>query len=405
MTDNRYDAIVVGARCAGSPTAMLLARAGYRVLLVDRVAFPSDTVSTHIVHPPGIASLRDWGLLDRVTASGCPPIHTYAFDFGPFTLSGAPGTAETPVAYAPRRTVLDKLLVDAAAEAGAEVRERFTVEELLFDDGRVGGVRGRATGGSHVTEHARVVIGADGRHSFVARVVKPEQYDEKPQLLAGYYAYWSDLPMHGRFEVYVREHRAFAAWPTNGDQTLVIGGWPVAEFEANRTDIEGNFGKMLELAPEFADRVRGAIRQTRFVGTAVPNYFRKPYGPGWALVGDAGYNRDFITGQGIHDAFRDARSCVTALDEAWRGVRPYDEAMAAYQSARDAQVLPMYHLTTDLASLQPPPPELAQLLAAAAGNQAAMDGFAKVNAGVLSPAEYFSDANVGRILAAAAARS
>jgi 2-polyprenyl-6-methoxyphenol hydroxylase-like FAD-dependent oxidoreductase len=159
------------------------------------------------------------------------------------------------------------------------------------------------------------------------------------------------------------------------------------------------------MAPEFADRVRGATRQTRFVGTAVPNYFRKPYGPGWALVGDAGYNRDFITGQGIHDAFRDARSCVTALDEAWRGVRPYDEAMAAYQSARDAQVLPMYHLTTDLASLQPPPPELAQLLAAAAGDQAAMDGFAKVNAGVLSPVEYFSDANVGRILAAAAARS
>ena len=117
-----YDAIVVGARCAGSPTAMLLARKGYRVLVVDRATFPSDTLSTHLVHPPGVAALQRWGLLDRLVATGCPPIDTYAFDFGPFTISGAPGTGETPVAYGPRRTVLDKLLVDAASEAGAEVR-------------------------------------------------------------------------------------------------------------------------------------------------------------------------------------------------------------------------------------------------------------------------------------------
>src|SRR5688572_14230542 len=178
MTQNRYDAIVIGARCAGSPTAMLLARMGYRVLLVDRASFPSDTVSTHIVHPPGITSLRDWGLLDRVTATGCPAIHTYAFDFGPFTISGAPGTAETPVAYAPRRTVLDKVLVDAAVEAGVEVRERFAVDELVVSDGQVSGIRGRAGNGDRVTEHARVVIGADGRHSFVAKTVGPHQYHD-----------------------------------------------------------------------------------------------------------------------------------------------------------------------------------------------------------------------------------
>ena len=145
---NQYDAIVVGARCAGSPTAMLLARKGYKVLVVDRATFPSDTISTHLVHPPGVAALERWGLLDRLVATGCPPIDTYSFDFGPFTIAGAPGTDETPVAYGPRRTVLDKLLVDAASEAGAEVREGFTVEDLVIEDGRVTGIRGHGKGGT-----------------------------------------------------------------------------------------------------------------------------------------------------------------------------------------------------------------------------------------------------------------
>src|ERR1041385_493685 len=127
-----YDASVVGARCAGSPTAMLLARGGYRVLVVDRAMFPSDTVSTHLIHPPGVAALRRWGLLDQVVASGCPPIHRYAFDFGPFVISGSQGTQDEPNSYAPRRTVLDKILVDAAAAAGAEVREGFTVDEVVI---------------------------------------------------------------------------------------------------------------------------------------------------------------------------------------------------------------------------------------------------------------------------------
>jgi 2-polyprenyl-6-methoxyphenol hydroxylase-like FAD-dependent oxidoreductase len=399
MADNRYDAIVVGARCAGSPTAMLLARRGHKVLVVDRATFPSDTVSTHLLHPPGVASLRRWGLLERLTATGCPPIGAYAFDFGPFTISGAPGTDDTPVAYGPRRTVLDKLLVDAAAEAGAEVREGFTVTEVVVSDGRVTGVRGHGRDGGTVTEQARVVVGADGRHSSVARAVAPERYHEKPPLLCGYYSYWSGLPMGGRFETWVRPDRAFAAWPTHDDLTLVIGGWPYAELEANRDDIEGNFLAMLELAPAFAERLRAATRQARFVGTAVPNYFRRPYGPGWALVGDAGYNKDFITAQGMHDAFRDAELCATALDQAFSGARPFEAAMADYQSTRDRQVLPMYELTCELATLEPPPPELQQLLGAAHGNQEAMDAFARMMAGVTSPAEFFSEQNVGRILA------
>jgi 2-polyprenyl-6-methoxyphenol hydroxylase-like FAD-dependent oxidoreductase len=403
MAAHRYDVVVVGARCAGSPTAMLLARRGYRVLLVDRASFPSDTVSTHLLHPPGVAALGRWGLLERLVASGCPPIHTYRFDFGPFALSGAPGTTEAPVAYGPRRTTLDQLLVEAAAEAGAEVRQGFTVTDVVVDGGRVTGVRGHGPNGRAVTEAARVVVGADGRHSRVARAVQPPRYHQKPPLLCGYYSYWAGLPTEGRFETWIRPGRAFAAWPTHDDLTLVIGGWPYSELQANKGDLDGNYLAMLELAPAFAERVRAATRQTRLVGTAVANYFRQPFGPGWVLVGDAGYNKDFITAQGMQDAFRDAEGCATALDAALSGGRRFAEAMADYQAIRDRQVLAMYELTCQLATLEPPPPELQRLLAAAAGNQEAMDGFARVMAGVTSPTEFFSDQNVGRILALAGA--
>src|SRR5687767_14202347 len=168
---------------------MLLARKGYKVLMVDRTTFPSDTVSTHHVHPQGVAALKRWGLLERLVATGCPPITTYAFDLGPFVLTGSPGIPEATASYGPRRTVLDKLLVDAASEAGAEVREGFVVEEILREGDTVTGIRGHGPGGSSVVEHARVVIGADGMHSLVARTVGAEAYHEKPPLQVSYYTY------------------------------------------------------------------------------------------------------------------------------------------------------------------------------------------------------------------------
>ena len=387
---NAFDVIVVGARCAGSPAAMLLARKGYRVLLVDRATFPSDTISTHVVHPRAVAALARWGLLERLRGTGCPPIDTYTFDFGPFTISGSPGTPDSPVAYCPRRTILDKLLVDAAAEAGSDMREGFTVDEILIEDDRVCGIRGRSKNGASVTERARVVVGADGRFSVVAAAVHPHQYNEKPPLLSAYYTYWSNLPVDGRFETYIRPPRGFAAAPTHDGLTLTVGGWPYAEFETNKKDVEGNFLKMLDLVPEFADRVRGARREAPFAGAAVLNYFRKPFGPGWALVGDAGYNRDPITAQGINDAFRDAERCVAAVDEALTGVRPFDDAMQAYQKDRDQHVMAMYEFTCQLATLEPPPPQMQALFASIAGNQHAMDRFVQMNAGTISPTEFFS---------------
>ncbi|HEX6402252.1 MAG TPA: hypothetical protein VF003_03670 [Pseudonocardiaceae bacterium] len=159
---------------------------------------------------------------------------------------------------------------------------------------------------------------------------------------------------------------------------------------------------MLELAPPFAERVRAAQREARFVGMAVPNFFRKPFGPGWALMGDAGYNKDFITAQGITDAFRDAELCATALDETFSGLCSFESALGRYQRTRDQHMLPMYEFTTQLATLEPPPPELARLLPAVHGNTEAMDAFARVNAGVTSPAKFFSPQNVDRIFATAA---
>jgi 2-polyprenyl-6-methoxyphenol hydroxylase-like FAD-dependent oxidoreductase len=376
---------------------MLLARKGYRVLLVDRATFPSDTVSTHILHPLGVQALANWGLLGRLIVTECPPIHTYRFDFGPFTISGAPGTNAAPLAYCPRRTVLDKLLVDAAAEAGADVREGFTVEEVLIEDGCAVGIKGRSRQGGSVIERARVVVGADGRHSSVAECVRPEHYDEKPPLLAAYYTYWSGLAMDGRFENYIRDHRGFAVAPTHAGLTMVIVGWPYAEFAGNKNDIEGNYLRTIGLVPAFAERLRGARREERFAGAAVSNYFRRPYGPGWVLVGDAGYNRDFITGQGIMDAFHDAELCAAALDESFSGARPFADAMGAYQRTRDARVKAMYDFTCQLATLEPPPPEMEKLLAAVHGNQQAMDDFARMNAGTISPTQFFTAANVKAI--------
>jgi len=232
-------------------------------------------------------------------ASGCPPVERYSFDFGPVTIAGSPAPVDGVArAYCPRRTILDKLLVDAAAAAGAEIREAFTVEEIVFEEGRVVGVRGRSSTGARVTEHAKVVIGADGWHSVIADAVQPERYHEKPALLAAYYSYWSGLPMDGRFEIYIRPDCGFGATATHDGLTLIIGGWPYAEYDEKKRDIDGHFLKMIDLVPAFAERLQKARREARYLGAALPNYFRKPYGPGWVLVGDAGYIKDSITAQG-----------------------------------------------------------------------------------------------------------
>lgn len=388
-----YDAIIVGARCAGSPTAMLLARKGYRVLLVDRTTFPDDTISTHLIWPPGVAHLKRWGLLERIVASNAPLVRQVSFDVGDFALIGTPppvdGVSEI---IAPRRTVLDKILVDAAVEAGAELREEFAVQELVWSDGRVSGIRAQSSSGSVHTETARIVIGADGRHSVVARQVEAQEYDGKPALACWYYSYWTgvaaDMP-----EYYSRTGRTFGVIPTNGGSVCVPVAWTRGEFAHFRADVEANYLKTLDLAPAFAERVRRGKRVERFYGTAdVPNYFRVPYGPGWALVGDAGYHKDPITAQGISDAFHGAELLAEAVDDGFSDRRPLEDALADSQRQRDASLHAMYEFTCQLAAMEEPPPAMQRLFAALRGNQAQTDRFFGALSGTVPVPEFFAQA-------------
>jgi len=397
-----YDVIIIGARCAGSPTAMLLARRGFRVLLVDRATFPSDTISTHILWPHGAEILARWGLLDTLAASGLPPIcRPMTFDVGPFALCGTiPDANDGRGGFCPRRTVLDSLLVNAAAESGVEVRESVSVDELVMAGGTVVGVRGHGKGGTAFEERARVIVGADGVSSFVARAARAAEYDARPVAACGYYSYFSGVAQDD-IELYVREHCAFGGAPTNDGLHLVMVNWPASQFADVRADIEGHVWRALELAPDFLGRVRNGHREARWHGTAgVPGYFRKPYGKGWALVGDASYNRDPITAQGISDAFIDAESLAGALGTWLAGEGVFEELMAAHEAARNERVRPMSEFTAHLAALEPPPPEMQALFAALRHNQEATDAFLSAITGAIPLPDFMSDENLGRIVAA-----
>ena len=399
-----YDAIVVGARCAGSPTAMLLARKGYRVLLVDKASFPSDTISTHVIWPHAAEVMDRWGLLDRLAATGCPPIAlNMIFDIGPFALKG--GVTDTNGGrggFCPRRTVLDKLLVDAAVESGVELRENFTVEDLVVEGDRVAGIKGRGRNGGSVEERAKIVIGADGIHSFVAKAVGAEEYDAIPPLVTFFYSYYSGFDAED-IEQYIGEpHQGAACFPTHDGLTLIAGAWPSKRFKEIRSDIQGNIDKLHESYPSVKERIKSARREEKWVGTAgVPNFFRKPYGPGWALVGDAGYIKDPLTAQGIADAFIDAENLTEALDAGFSERRPLEEALAEYHASRDERVKPLYHFTCELATLEPPPPEIQQLFGALHGNQEATNQFYSAITGSLPLPQFMDPENLGRIMAGA----
>ena len=395
-----YDVIVVGARCAGASTAMLLARKGHRVLLVDRNTFPSDmALSNHLVWQPDIAQLKRWGLLDDLVRSGCPGMTTGSVDVGPFTLTGqfppADGVRE---AYAPRRKILDGILVEAATKSGVELWEGCTVDELLVADSsddtngsghRVTGVRGHRTGGRTFSATAAVVVAADGMRSPLAAMLGAPKYLELPPRLGGYFTYWSGVPVSDP-TLYPRPYRSVAAFPTHDALTVIAVNWAIDDYLAVRRDIEGHYLRAItDVSPELAERVHAGRREERWIGSAVPSYFRRPYGPGWALVGDAGYLKDPSTAQGITDAFQHAELLADALDAGLRGHRPLDEALADYERQRNEAVMPMYEFTCARSGLEQPTPQEQELLGVLRDDQAQTERFLGVFAGTVPVQDFF----------------
>ena len=350
-----HDAIVVGARCAGASTAMLLARAGLDVLVVDRAGFPSEIPHGHFIHRHGPRRLAEWGLLDDVLATGCPAITTMTMDYGGTEITGRDMVAgDVPMGVGPRRGALDKVLVDAAGAAGAEIRERFPVRELIWDGDTVVGVR--ALDGTE--ERARIVIGADGRHSTVARAVEAPLTQDEGALSVWYFSYWSGVDGDG-LEVRVHDERAIFAFPTNDDLFAIFVAFPKAELPRVRAGIEREFMAVIDKVPALAERVRAGTRTDRFYGaTQLPNFIRTPYGRGWALVGDAGCHKDPFLALGVCDAFRDAALLAEALDMAFSGRWPFDVALAGYEARRDDETLAEFQENLLLAQLKPPPPEM-----------------------------------------------
>jgi flavin-dependent dehydrogenase len=379
-----YDAIIVGARCAGASTAMLLARRGHKVLLVDRATFPSDIPHGHFLHRGGPARLERWGLLDRVAATGSPAITAITTDYGDFTLSDRDIMVDgAPLGYGPRRQAIDQVLVEAAVGAGVELRTGFAVQDYTGDGTRITGIRGRENGGrTLVTERARVTIGADGRNSRLARTVVPPAYEATPPLTCWYFSYWSGAPGDA-IELYLRENRVVIAFPSDAGLMAVFVAWPASCLPMVRSDIARHFMEAVHTVPELAARIRQGRQEERYFGASdIPNFLRKPYGPGWALVGDAGCHKDPFLALGMCDAFRDAELLADALDDGLSGARPMEEALASYHRERDIATLPAYRLNLHLARNMALPEKLMRLRTAVRGDAEATRRYFLMNQGV-----------------------
>lgn len=347
---NRYDVVVAGARCAGASTALLLARRGLRVLVVDPMRRGSDTLSTHALMRGGVFQLHRWGLLDAVRAAGTPTIRKTTFHYVDDSVEikikerdGVDGL------YAPRRTVLDSLLLDAAEAAGAEVALGSSVIDLLRDrDGRVCGATIAGADRQTADVAAHVVIGADGLRSRVAAMVGAEIEYTGAHATASIYGYRRNLGLEG-FHWFYNVGASVGAIPTNDGDTCVFASLPPARFSADRGEgLEALYRTLLEeVSPALAERVAQSTISSKlraFPGTR--GFLRRAHGPGWALVGDAGYFKDPLTAHGITDALRDAELLARAV------AAGRDDALAEYQATRDGLVKGLFDVTDRIASFE-----------------------------------------------------
>lgn len=348
-TPNRghYDVVIAGARCAGSAAAMLLARQGLRVLVVDPMRRGSDTLSTHALMRGAVLQLHRWGLLDGIRRAATPAIRTTAFHYGPESIEVRIKERDgVDALYAPRRTVLDPLLLDAAEAAGAEVLLGSSVTGLGRDrDGRVRGVLLNGADRREREVTAGIVIGADGRNSRVARLVGAPIDEPAAHATASIYAYHQNIGLDG-FHWFYAPGASVGAIPSNDGDTCIFASMPAARFARRRSGLEELYQEILrEVSPALAERVAAAgpgHGMRAFAG--VQGYLRRSAGPGWALVGDAGYFKDPLTAHGITDALRDAELLARAV------VAGGDEALREYQATRDSLVRGLFRVTDEIAS-------------------------------------------------------
>ena len=351
MATPEYDALIVGARVAGATVAARLAEQGRKVLLVDRDTFPSDTLSTHALGFNAVESLRRLGVLDRIEAAGFRRIfrhRAWVEDICIEAPAGPPGT----YSIAPRRIVLDQILLDRAVECGAELRLQARVDGLLVEEGVVVGAVVQQISGKKQEVRARVVVGADGKQSQVARWVGAEKYDERPIGRPIYYGYFHGFtPLaEPAIEMFFVSDRIGFCFPMRPDEHCLILETQQEEFSLIRQDPAGWFRQEFSKLPGMAERVQNVTLEGHMLGTrGVENFFRKPYGPGWALTGDAAYVKDPCTGYGIGDALLQSFLIAKALG-AWLDGAEWEATMEAYTQRRDAAMRPLFEQTVAAAA-------------------------------------------------------
>src|ERR1700722_4758401 len=385
-----WDAIVIGARCAGAATALLLARHGHRVLLVDRGSFPSDTMSTLYIHQPGLSLLRHWGLLDAITASKCPTIDSISYRVEDVLLNGPlPAVDGIKFACAPRRNILDQIMITAAVGAGVEFAEQTTLSTLLSEDERVVGVRLRTKYHSDLTERAKLVVGADGMRSKVAGLLGVPFSTEDPRATCIYYTGWTGLSCG--FTMREQPGSWIATVPTHDGVTLVLTYFPRHRFPEIRTGpLESQLAAIRQQAPDLSDELVGADQVMGIRGTGdQPNFFRKAFGSGWVLVGDAGHHLDSITARGITNAFIQAQILSEEIGAKLDDDAQLQSALSRFASRRDEALIDGYVSTLETSKLQVPSSRL-EMLRAISGVPAFTEKYFSLMAGMMSMDDFLT---------------
>jgi len=354
-----FDAIVVGARAAGAPLAMNLARGGRRVLAVDRTALPGPPRPAEALMGRAVFRLQRWGLLEALQATNVPPMRRV-------TMTCGEGAIDLPLrddlpAYCPRRDILDAILVKAARDAGVEVREGVTITGILRDtNGRVTGIEGIGPDGEPVREEAEILIGADGRKSAIAKAVHANTYNERPGRTCCFFSTWSHVAVEG-IEAYFLRGCAIIVYPTNDGRTSLGALFPVEQYEEIKPRIEEVLKEKLASLPGLALRLKAGVHDGTWWGYRWPgSYYRDICGPGWALAGDAAYLKEPLLGQGVNDAFRDADQVSRAILECGTG-DALAERLREYQKHRDRITAFIYDASYEFAGLDVTPRMLSSL--------------------------------------------